>query len=213
VRRARFSPDGRRVAVATGDTTTVWATATGERLESLRGHARATVDMAFSPDAATLYTSDEIGTTLVWDLDGGQRFAPRRAVIDAVPSSVTQVAIAPNGRYAALNWVQTDAGGVPHGWLQVVDLGTGRTKPPVDTGHSRYHGPAWRPDSGQLATAGEDGYVRTWTQPPASFSVNNSYRTSTYPESPTPTTASASSSPTADCCNSTPTGCRRRSPS
>jgi WD40 repeat protein/DNA-binding SARP family transcriptional activator len=162
VRRARFSPDGRLVAVTAGDTTTVWAVETGERLESFPGHTRATVDAAFSPDSATLYTSDENGTTLVWDLRGDRRFAPRKAVIDAVPASVPEAAIAPDGRHAALNWVRTEPDGRTHGLLQMVDLRTGRTAPPVDTGHGRYHGPAWRPDSGQLATAGDDGFVRTW---------------------------------------------------
>jgi WD40 repeat protein/DNA-binding SARP family transcriptional activator len=163
VRQARFSPDGRLVAVVTTDnTTTVWTVATGERLETLRGDATRVVDLAFSPDGATLYTANETGSTLIWDLRGDRRFAARRTVVDTTHMSAPAIAVAPDGDHAALHWSQTDGAGRASGRLSVADLRTGRVTPTVDTRHGRYHGVAWRPDGGQLATTGEDGFVRTW---------------------------------------------------
>lgn len=161
VERLRFSRDGRLLAAATADhSTTLWAPATGERVEILRGHAQAVTDIAFSPDVATLYTSDQGGTTLVWDLHGDRRLVTRGAPVDAGDGAISSAAIAPDGTSAALTVVRTDPAGRYRESLRIADLRTGRIGPPL--GDGGLHSPAWRPDGNRLATSGADGYVRIW---------------------------------------------------
>lgn len=163
IQQLRFSPYGRLLAASAADnTTTVWTTATREPAEVLHGHANAVVDIAFGRDTATLYTSDRDGTTLIWDLRGDRRFVTRRALAKTTDISTTDIAISPDGSTAAFASRRTGADGRSRSLLSVVDLRSGRTQAVFDTGHRRQQSIAWRPDSTQLATTGEDGYVRVW---------------------------------------------------
>ncbi|BCY07182.1 hypothetical protein L3i22_022700 [Actinoplanes sp. L3-i22] len=162
VQQLRFSPDGRLLAAAAADnSTTVWTLATRKPAEVLHGHATAVVDMAFDRDAATLWTSDQEGLTLIWDLRGERRFVAHRVLPDLGGPAITDVAIAPDGGTAAFASTVT-AGGRPHGRLSIVDLGSGRARAVIDTGPGGLRGIAWRPGGGQLATSGQDGFVRVW---------------------------------------------------
>ena len=67
-RAIAVSADGSRFATTGEDgTATVWATGTGERLLTLRGHKGAVNGIAFSPDGSLLATAGDDRTVRLWD--------------------------------------------------------------------------------------------------------------------------------------------------
>jgi WD40 repeat protein len=78
-----FSPDGRRLAAASGDgTVTIWE-ASAETLV-LRGHRRDVVACAFSPDGTRLVSASKDQTLRVWDAVSGSCLATLAGHGDAV---------------------------------------------------------------------------------------------------------------------------------
>ena len=65
-----FSPDGRLLAVPTGEAVAVLAVDSrsmrAEEVAELRGHAGQVTGVVFSPDGSLLATSSEDGTARVW---------------------------------------------------------------------------------------------------------------------------------------------------
>ncbi len=67
------SPDGKRLATASGDKTAkVWDAASGQELLTLRGHIGAVYSVAWSPDGKRLATASGDQTAKVWDAASGQ---------------------------------------------------------------------------------------------------------------------------------------------
>jgi WD40 repeat protein/DNA-binding SARP family transcriptional activator/energy-coupling factor transporter ATP-binding protein EcfA2 len=96
-----FSLDGRLVAAGAADgTLLVWAARTGALVERLDGPPAEVTDLAFAPDADTLYSSSQEGDVLVWDLGGERRFVPR--VADAVGDVSGSPVLSPDGHSVAL---------------------------------------------------------------------------------------------------------------
>ncbi len=72
--RARFSPDGARIATATRDGgVLLWETATRRLLRPFREHSRIVRAIAFSPDGRFLATGGEDERLLLWSLETGRR--------------------------------------------------------------------------------------------------------------------------------------------
>ena len=68
-----FSPDGTRLASASGDgTVKVWDAATGQETLTLKGHTGAVTSVAFSPDGTRLASASWDATVKVWDAATGQ---------------------------------------------------------------------------------------------------------------------------------------------
>ena len=89
-----FSPDGARLASASGDQTVkVWDAATGQELRTLKGHTSYVSGVAFSPDGARLASASYDKTVKVWDAATGQELR----TLKGHTSYVTGVAFSPDG--------------------------------------------------------------------------------------------------------------------
>jgi hypothetical protein len=78
---AAFSPDGRIVAVSTGENNArihLIDVATGKELVRLGGHESRVRSLAFSPDGTKLATGQWDSTALIWDVFAARRKLPSR---------------------------------------------------------------------------------------------------------------------------------------
>ena len=64
-----FSPDGKRLASASGDQTVkVWDAMSGQEMVTLKGHTQTVNSVAFSPDGKRLASASYDQTVKVWDV-------------------------------------------------------------------------------------------------------------------------------------------------
>jgi len=82
-----WSPDGKRLATASGDKTTkLWDAATGKELLTLTGHIDSVKSVAWSPDTKRLASASEDGTIQVYAMDVHDLMALARQRVTAHPS-------------------------------------------------------------------------------------------------------------------------------
>jgi WD domain, G-beta repeat len=72
VRSVAFSPDGKRIATASSDSTAkIWDADTGVNTLTLTGHTSYVYSVAFSPDGKRIATASDDKTAKIWDTDTG----------------------------------------------------------------------------------------------------------------------------------------------
>jgi WD40 repeat protein len=92
-----FSPDGKRLAVADGDSIELWNTETWHRIGYLTGHKAEVLSVAFSPDGRRIVSSSNDGTLRLWNAESRQLIgAPMRGQ-GAGSGSISAVAFSPDG--------------------------------------------------------------------------------------------------------------------
>lgn len=164
---ARFSPDGRVLAIVFGRLTrqsqkiVLWDVATGDHIRTLTGHTYSVESLAFSPDSRTLASGTGFfdKTIRLWDIETGSS----RIVTDPNwtetqhKSEVTvaaSLAFSPDG--------QTLASGMKSGDIYLWETATGAKKKML-RGHSgRISQIFFSPDGQTLISASDDGTVLIW---------------------------------------------------
>lgn len=91
-----FSPDGRTLAAAVGNTAVLWDFATRERLRVIRVGQAIARQVAFHPNGQVLATCGDIPTLSLWDIEGGSRGKFNWEI-----GKVQALAFAPDGMTAA----------------------------------------------------------------------------------------------------------------
>ncbi|MEP7288261.1 MAG: TIR domain-containing protein [Chloroflexota bacterium] len=146
-----FSPDGKMVATGSDDNSThLWDSATGERLQALSGHLNGTHSVAFSPDGLTLLTGGGDKQARLWEVATGQeiqRFSGHEATIYCV-------AFAPDGK--------TVATGSSDQTVRLWNVDTGKELQKF-TGHTdTVLSVAFSPDGKSIVSGGSDSTIRLW---------------------------------------------------
>ncbi len=95
---AKFSPDGRRIALALSiDDGVVVDAATGRPLVRLVGHSQTLNKLAWAPDGQRLATGSDDHTVRLWDANTGRQLC----IVGRHDSAVSEVAFLPGGRTIA----------------------------------------------------------------------------------------------------------------
>ena len=146
-----YSPDGRRLASASGDQTVkIWDAASGQELLTLKGHTGPVLRVAYSPEGRRLASAGSDQTVKVWDAASGQECLTLRGHTDWVWT----VAYSPDGRrLASAGSDQT---------VKVWDAASGQECLTLRGHTDRVNAVAYSPDGRRLASASYDHTVKIW---------------------------------------------------
>ena len=157
----KFSPDGKRLAVATvvtskigsNATTQIFDTMTAVRVSALMPHSGDINFVAFSSDGKRLISASDDGTARVWDAPTG---AP-------LTGSLRHQGVICHATFGG-DGSRVVTGGIDK-MVRVWDVNSGEllAPPVVHPGDQKYVFGAWcSPDGHSVITATEDGRCRTW---------------------------------------------------
>ncbi|BCX05899.1 MAG: hypothetical protein KatS3mg053_3837 [Candidatus Roseilinea sp.] len=150
INEAKFSPDGRRVALAGLNSTAVISNLQSDLPATpLTGHRGPVLSVTFSPDGRHVATASEDRTCRVWDATSGRPIY----VLEGHDDKVEGVTFSPDGEFLA----SAGADGTVNLWDA---LGNSAG---VLRGHTNVvWSVAFSPDGSRLVTASEDGTARIW---------------------------------------------------
>jgi WD40 repeat protein len=146
-----WSPDGKRLASASGDgTVKVWDIATERETLSLNGHTDEVYSVCWSPDGKRLASAGKDMTVRVGDAATGQTLM----VLKGHTGAVICVSFNPDRKHLASAGMDKT--------VNVWDVGTGQ-RVLTFVGHTdNIMCVAWSPDGRRLASASADRTVRVW---------------------------------------------------
>ena len=146
-----WSPDGTRLATASGGTVAVWDPLTAEIVFSLSTQAAPVCRLCWSPDGRRLATGDHLGTIRLWEASAGAEPVVCRGSV----SWVRSLAWSPDGRWLAV-------GDNYRGMLDVWDVAKQELAHSQKAHEHFIRGLAWSPDSRRLATGSNDQHMKVW---------------------------------------------------
>jgi len=152
IARCAFSPDGKKLAVATGLVVEIFEVATGQHLRKLEGHTQTVHSIAFSPDGHYLASSSGDHTVRIWDLVAKEE----TKAIPAHAGVVFQVAFSPDGKSVATCGADKTA--------KIFLIAKEGQDPQVlqDKTPIMFNCLAFSKDGRTLATGGADRLIRFW---------------------------------------------------
>ena len=149
---ASFSPDSRRLLIATGDNSVQGHDMlVGESAGAKLAHSDAITSASFSPDGKRILTSSRDGTAQVWDagigLPPSKLLRHNGPVLDAAFSPDGRLVVTASDAFTAVVWDAATGAPVGHP-LQHADI---------------VYSARFSPDGSRVATASEDGTARLWS--------------------------------------------------
>ena len=151
VKAVAFSPDGTRIATASGDwTAKLWEAGSGQEITTLTGHTSFLNAIAFSPDGSRIATASGDATIKLWDVITGQEVR----TLQGHAKGIEGVAFSPDGtRIASASADQT---------VKLWNAVSGDETATL-TGHTNtVFRVAFSPDSSLIASASGDKTVKVW---------------------------------------------------
>ncbi|MBW4512984.1 MAG: AAA-like domain-containing protein [Scytonematopsis contorta HA4267-MV1] len=146
-----FSPDGKRLATASGDATIKIWTPEGELLATLKGHKGAARKVKFSPDGKRLVSGSADGTVGLWNLEG--KTPTLLSLLQGHQGGTWVTNFSPDGQIIA----SSSGDGTVKLWKKDGELIT------TLKGHkSIVRSTAFSPDNQILASASDDKTVKLW---------------------------------------------------
>ncbi len=146
-----FSPDGRQLASANYDFSTVlWDVETGRLVQRLQGHQDQVRSVAFNPSGTRVVTGSYDKTVRIWDLHSGKQVR----VLKGHEKPILAVAISPDGTHVLSGGFDKAA--------RLCDFETGREIRTFRGHTDAINSVAFSPDGRHLLTASNDHSVRLW---------------------------------------------------
>lgn len=168
LQKAAWSPDNKRVALATSGPqgVQIYDTGKGEAVGSI--NVKGFAWWAWEPGARQLITisrsSREKSVVCVWDAENGKEVRSWPIEISPMPFGIGPASLSPDGRSVALvpeygdifNAVATSRD------IRICDMATGATRQ-ILRGHTGpVHNVAWSPDGRRLASSGNENKLKIW---------------------------------------------------
>ena len=153
-----FSADGNRFAGGRRDgLIQLWDVATGQLLQTFRGHVDAIASVSFSFDGLSIASTGKDATARLWDVATGQQ----KRLLAGYKGTIWRVKFYPNGLPLASD-IKGDIGGPNDENIRLWDLRTCQVKKRL-TGHASWvTGLSFSADGKTLASVGFDDTVFLW---------------------------------------------------